>query len=325
MRIFEIENNLTIWVTERFQKNFERNIKKDPAIIEDVRNFLIAKQRSEVYGAKDGLMSVDSPLAGVSICHLKYGKLLILYKMQAKNLYLYDMDEHKIIEDRMKVSTANYIKKISQDKLSLYVEPEVPITITKEQIHLLNTFLKDLISNSQESDDVGIQSIHAALDDDDWEFLQMFWSELDLDYTWDQIILALGGTEKLKKILLKKLNSPNKTFYESKTQETGAFALPAAVQHFIRNLKPERILPDDPKFVDIKLATGVYRIRYKILTPDVVWDFDKPQAWSMTREDAAIALHHWNVAELKHGRQLIAHEIMGDQNSENPVFVAVFL
>ena len=117
----------------------------------------------------------------------------------------------------------------------------------------------------------------------------------------------------------------NSTTRFNKLQENESTALPPAVQHFIRHLTAARITKDDPKFVDITLADGTYRIRYEVLIPDPVWAFDKPQAWSMTQEDAAIVLHHWRAAERKHDRQLVAQEIMGDQNSEKPVFVAVFL
>jgi len=214
MRIFEIENNLTIWRAERFQDHLEKYLKSDPNLIGLLKDFISAKIMGIPFGKKDGVLSSNSPLAGISRCHLIHGKVIVIYQLKNNELFLYDINEHTAIEGNAARDLARYIQTISADKLKKYQPPSQSEKITDQQIQILNEFILGLI-DSTDPDDIGSQSIQAALLDDDWEFLQMFWAEADTqNWDWQSMVNLVGGLNKLKQIIRKKVATPNKMFYE---------------------------------------------------------------------------------------------------------------
>lgn len=213
MRIFEIENNLTIWRTERFQDHLETYIRSDPSLINLLKEFISAKSLGIQFGKKDSVLG-SGPLSGIGRCHLIHGKVIVVYQLKATDLFLYDINEHTAIEGKAARDLARYIQSISADKLKKYQTPSQPEKITAQQIQILNDFIRALIENSH-LDDMGQQAISAALEYDDWEFLQMFWAEADTqNWDWQSMVNLVGGVNKLKQVIRKKVAMPNKTFYE---------------------------------------------------------------------------------------------------------------
>ena len=161
MRIDELLNEAAIpqqsvhrvpWAAPRFLKDIEKE-KRYPGVLKQLEKFLKHYETSNaLFNAKDGPLTPLIPVTPpIRRCHLRVGKIILVYQLTSDAIRLLAIGEHDIIEGKQRDVLFNYAAGLKDTDFQQYSPPanvEKTVAIPKKKkIELLtDAEFKDILS-----------------------------------------------------------------------------------------------------------------------------------------------------------------------------------
>lgn len=140
------------WATPRFLKDIEKE-KRYPGVLKQLEKFLKHYETSNnLFNTKDGPLSrPESITPPVRRCHLRLGKIILVYQLTSTAIRLLAIGEHDIIEGKDKDTLIFYVARLTDTDFQQYSPPadvEKPDVIPKKKKiePLTDAEFKDILS-----------------------------------------------------------------------------------------------------------------------------------------------------------------------------------
>jgi hypothetical protein len=190
MRLYEIASVIhRLEQTKRFIQSYNRYEQGFPRLRDQFIAFCQAKIQGRKFGQKDYPFT-NEPLKGLGHAHLIHGKVILIYYIKNRILYLYDLVEHTAIDTpAQSKALRKFIDGLSQKDFSeLNINSEQK-TLSKEQKNHLNALFYEIAASMPE---LIKDALHGSWDDLNDFAMETVQEPIELIYA------AYGGQQQLK-------------------------------------------------------------------------------------------------------------------------------